>query len=148
MRIILLESIENLGRKGEIVNVKDGYARNYLIPKGLAIKVTQSNIKMIQEKQKKLEKEREKEIRTVEDLKNRIESLKLTFYKRAGEEDVLFGSVTSAEIEEKLKEEGIEIEKKKIVIKEPIKKLGEHEVEVKVHPEVKAKLKIEVLKEE
>ncbi len=148
MRIILLESIENLGRKGEIVNVKDGYARNYLIPKGFAIKVTESNIKMIQEKQKKLEKEREKEIKTVEDLKNRIESLKLTFYKRAGEEDVLFGSVTSAEIEEKLKEEGIEIDKKKIVIKEPIKKLGEHEVEVKVHPEVRAKLKIEVLKEE
>ncbi len=148
MKVILLESIENLGRKGEIVKVKDGYARNYLIPKKLALKVTESNIKMIMEKQKKLEKEREKEIKTVEDLKNRIESLKLTFYKRAGEEDTLFGSVTSSEIEEKLKEEGIEIDRKKIVLKEHIKKLGEYEVEVKIHPEIKAKLKIEVLKEE
>ena len=148
MRIILLEDIENVGKKGEIVKVKDGFARNYLIPKGVAIKVTDSNIKMIEEKKKKLEKEREKEIKTVEELKNRIESLVLTIKKKAGEEDTLFGSVTSSDIEEALKAEGIEIDKKNIVLHEHIKKLGEYEVEVRIHPSVKALLKINVAKEE
>jgi len=115
MRIILLEDIENVGRKGEIVRVKDGFARNYLIPKGVAIKVTDSNIKMIEEKKKKLEKEREREIKTVEELKNRIESLSIIIKKKAGEEDTLFGSVTSADIEEALKAEGVEVDKKSII---------------------------------
>ncbi len=148
MRIILLEDIENVGKKGEIVKVKDGFARNYLIPKGVAIKVTDSNIKMIEEKKKKLEKEREREIKTVEELKNRIESLSITIKKKAGEEDTLFGSVTSADIEDALKAEGIEVDKKNILLHEHIKKLGEYEVEVRIHPSVKALLKINVEKEE
>ncbi len=148
MRIILLEDIENVGKKGEVVNVKDGFARNYLIPKGVALKVTKSNIKMIEEKKKKLEKEREKEIKTVEELKNRIETITLNIKKRAGEEDTLFGSVTSSDIEEALKAEGIEIDKKNILLHEHIKKLGEYEVEVRIHPSVKAVLKINVEKEE
>ncbi len=148
MRIILLEDIENVGRKGEIVRVKDGFARNYLIPKGVAIKVTDSNIKMIEEKKKKLEKEREREIKTVEELKNRIESLSIIIKKKAGEEDTLFGSVTSADIEEALKAEGVEVDKKSIILHEHIKKLGEYEVEVRIHPSVKALLKIRVEKEE
>ena len=148
MRVILLEDIENVGKKGEVVNVKDGFARNYLIPKGVALKVTKSNIKMIEEKKKKLEKEREKEIKTVEELKNRIETITLNIKKRAGEEDTLFGSVTSSDIEEALKAEGIEIDKKNILLHEHIKKLGEYEVEVRIHPSVKAVLKINVEKEE
>ncbi len=148
MRVILLEDIENVGKKGEVVNVKDGFARNYLIPKGVALKVTKSNIKMIEEKKKKLEKEREKEIKTVEELKNRIEAITLNIKKKAGEEDTLFGSVTSSDIEEALKAEGIEIDKKNILLHEHIKKLGEYEVEVRIHPSVKAVLKINVEKEE
>ena len=148
MKVILLEDIENVGKKGEIIKVKDGFARNYLIPKGVAIKVTKSNLKMIEERRKKLEKEREKEIKTVEDLKNRIESLSLIIKKKAGEEDTLFGSVTSSDIEEALKAEGIEIDKKNILLHEHIKKLGEYEIEVRIHPSVKAVVKINVEKEE
>lgn len=148
MKIILLEDIENVGKKGDIVRVKDGFARNYLIPKGVAIKVTKSNLKMIEEKKKKLEKEREKEIKTVEELKNRIESLEINIKKKAGEEDTLFGSVTSSDIEEALKNEGIEIDKKNILLHEHIKKLGEYEVEIRIHPSIKANLKIKVEKEE
>ena len=103
---------------------------------------------MIEEKKKKLEKEREREIKTVEELKNRIESITLNIKKRAGEEDTLFGSVTSSDIEEALKAEGIEIDKKNILLHEHIKKLGEYEVEVRIHPSVKAVLKINVEKEE
>ncbi len=148
MKVILLHEIENLGRKGEIIRVKDGYARNYLIPKKLALYVSKSNIKMIEERQKKLEKEREKEIKTVEEFKDRIEKLKVVIKKKAGEEDTLFGSVTSSDIEEALKAEDIEVEKKNIIIPEHIKKLGEYKVDIRIHPSVKAQLNIVVEKEE
>jgi large subunit ribosomal protein L9 len=148
MKVILLHEIENLGRKGEIIRVKDGYARNYLIPKKLALYVSKTNIKMIEERRKKLEKEREREIKTVEEFKNRIEKLKVVIKKKAGEEDTLFGSVTSSDIEEALKAEDIEVEKKNIIIPEHIKKLGEYSIDIRIHPSVKAQLNIVVEKEE
>ncbi len=148
MKVILLQDIENLGEKGKIIKVKDGYARNYLIPKKLALYVTKTNIKMIEERQKKLEKERVKEIKTVEELKNRIEALKVIIKKKAGEEDTLFGSVTSNDIEKALEAENIKVEKKNIIIPEHIKKLGEYTVDIRIHPSIKAQLKIAVEKEE
>ena len=148
MKIILLHDIENLGNKGEVIKVKDGYARNYLIPKKLALYVSKTNIKMIEEKQKKLEKERAKEIKTVEEFKNRIEAVKVVIKKKAGEEYTLFGSVTSADIEEALKSENIEVDKKNIILPEHIKKLGEYKVDIRIHPSVKAQLSIVVVKEE
>jgi len=148
MQVILLKDIENLGNKSEIVKVKDGYARNYLIPKGVAIRVTKSNIKVIEERRKKLEKERKKEIKTIEELKDRIESINdLVIKKKAGEEETLFGSVTSADIEEKLKEFDIEVNKKKIELPKPIKKLGEYNVDIKIHPNMKATLKFTIEEE-
>ncbi len=148
MKVILLQDIENLGEKGKIIKVKDGYARNYLIPKKLALYVTKTNIKMIEERQKKLEKERAKEIKTVEELKNRIEALKVIIKKKAGEEDTLFGSVTSNDIEKALEAENIKVERKNIIIPEHIKKLGEYTVDIRIHPSIKAQLKIAVEKEE
>ena len=148
MKIILLEEIENLGAKGAIVKVKDGFARNYLLPKKAALRVTASNIKMIEEKQKKLEKDRAKELQSMEELKNQVEQISLTFVKKAGEEDTLFGSVTTAEIAEALKAKGIEIERTKVILPEAIKRLGLYNVELKIHPAVKATIKVQVNKEE
>ena len=148
MRIILKEDIEKLGNKGDIIEVADGYARNYLIPKGLALAVTRGNMRLIEEEKKRFLKQREKEIKSAEEISEKLASLEIEIYKKAGENDVLYGSVTSSELADLLTDKGFEIDKKAIIIEEPIKRLGVHYFEVRIHNEIKARVRVVVKKEE
>ncbi|MCP2520390.1 50S ribosomal protein L9 [Candidatus Aminicenantes bacterium AC-335-B20] len=148
MKVILKEDVPNLGRKGDIVEVAPGYGRNYLIPKKMAIEVTPSNLKMIEIERKAILKRIEKEKLSAEELAKRLSEVKLTFYKKAGEKDVIFGSVTSHDIQEALEKLGYKIDKKKIVIEEPIKRLGNYSVPIKIYHDIIAEINIEVLREE
>ncbi|MBN1352279.1 50S ribosomal protein L9 [candidate division KSB1 bacterium] len=147
MKIILLKNDDKLGDAGEIVNVKDGYARNFLFPHGLALSATSGNIRLFEE-QKKLKAYREtKHVRDAETLANELNKVSCTASVAVGEDDKLFGSVTSQTIADLLKEKGFDIDKRKIVLEEPIKALGIYSVPIKLHSEVEAKIKVWVVKE-
>jgi large subunit ribosomal protein L9 len=148
MKVILKENIENLGRRGDIVNVADGFGRNYLIPRNMAIKVTPSNTKMIEIEQKALQKIFEKEASSFQEMIQKLNETVLSFIRKAGEKDSIFGSVSTTDIKESLDKLGFEIEKKKILLSEPLKKLGNYTVQVKVFHDEKAEIKVQVLKEE
>lgn len=148
MEIILLKDVDSLGKSGEKVKVAPGYARNYLIPKKLALKATKGNLKRLDDFKLQDEKAKERDKAGALALKEKIEALAVTLIKPAGEEDKLFGSVTSTEIAAALSLEGIDVDKKKIVIDEPIKRLGDYTVSIKLFHEVVASLKIEVLRED
>lgn len=146
MKVILTEDIPNLGKMGDLIQIKDGHARNYLIPKKLAVLANPQNIKAF-EHQKTLLKQKQNRIkREAEKLAEKIEKISCTIAKPTGEEDKLFGSVTSLDIEESLNEEGTKIDRKKILLEEPIKTLGIYKVPIKLHPEVTANLKVWVVK--
>jgi len=147
MKIILNEDIEHLGRLGDLVEVKPGYARNYLLPRGLALKPTNHNLEMMKYKKIKVQKKLELEKLSALEQKQKLEELTLTIAKKAGESDTLFGSVTTIEIQQKLEELGTHIDRKKIHLDEPIKKLGHHLCKVKLIEEIEAEIKIEVVKE-
>jgi large subunit ribosomal protein L9 len=148
MKIILKQDVENIGRKGDIVNVAAGYGRNYLIPRDLALEVTSSNMKMIEIERQSLKKKVEKERESYQDLIRRLNEVSLTFPRKAGEKDMIFGSVSAADIKDALDRLGFEIEKKKIGLDEPIKRLGHYTIPVKVFHDDKATLRVEVRKEE
>ncbi|MDH7513227.1 MAG: 50S ribosomal protein L9 [Clostridiales bacterium] len=148
MRVILKQDVENLGRKGDIVNVSPGYGRNYLIPRRLAMEVTSSNVKSVEIEQQALKKKIEKERLPYEELVRKLNELRLTFYRKAGEKDMIFGSVSAGDVKEALDQMGFDIEKKKIILEDPIKRLGNYTIPVKVFQDDKAELKIEVRKEE
>ena len=147
MRLILREDIPSLGQAGDVVEVADGYARNYLIPKKKAILATTDNIKALEHQRQLIIKRRERERKDAENLAKRIENTVCEIKKRAGEGRKIFGSVTSAEIALALEEKGIPVDKKKIILEEPIKQIGDYEVLVKFYPEIKAYLKVKVIKE-
>lgn len=147
MRIILRENIEKLGRKGDIVEVAPGYGRNYLIPKKLALEVTASNLKMIEMEQKALRKKFEQEKLSYQEIIDKINQTKLSFFRKAAEKDVIFGSVSATDIRDALNQSGIEVDKKKILMNEPIKRLGNYVVPIKVFHDEQAEVKIEVIKE-
>ena len=144
MKVILKENIDTLGHIGDIVKVAPGYARNYLLPKGLAIEATTKNAKALEHAKRQMEYKRNKVLELAKGLAARIEGITLTLAHQAGEGDKLFGSVTNMELAEKLLAQGLEIDRKKIALAEPIKHLGEYTVAVKVHPEVSANLKVVV----
>ncbi len=146
MKVILMEDIPSLGETGELVKVADGYGRNYLIPYGKAIKETAHNIKIFEHQAKQLKDKRDRIKRDAEKLSGRIETVSCTVAKPAGEEEKIFGSVTSMDIADSLKVEGIEIDRKKILLADPIKTLGIYHVPIKLHPEVTAHLKVWVVK--
>lgn len=148
MRVILRENIENLGRKGDIVDVAAGYGRNFLIPKKLALEVTPSNMKMIEMEQQTLRKKFNQEKATYKDLIDELNETRLTFIRKTAEKDVIFGSVSSADIREALSEQGMEVDKKKVLLDEPIKRLGNYTVPVKVFHDERAEVKIEVITDE
>lgn len=147
MKVILTEEITHLGAAGDLVKVKDGYARNFLIPNSKAIMATTQNIKNLEHQKKQVQGKLNKIKREAEQLAKRIEAVSCTVAKSAGEEDKLFGSVTSSDIYNSLKNEGIDIDKKKIILPEPLKSLGIFSVPVKLHPEVTAQVKVWVVKE-
>ncbi|MFH2013321.1 MAG: 50S ribosomal protein L9 [Pseudomonadota bacterium] len=146
MKVILLEEMQSLGKAGDVVKVADGYGRNYLIPGKKAIEATSKNMKEW-EYQKKIQQDKiGKTKKEIEKLAEKIEGLSFTISKQTGEEDKLFGSVTSMDIEDSLKGEGVEVDRKKILLNEPIKKLGEYTIPIKLSSEVIANLKVSVVK--
>ena len=148
MEVILREEIDNLGRRGDVVKVAAGYARNYLLPKRLAVAANDSNKKIVeQEKQAYLRRE-SKEIGDANDLAKMMASVEVTIAQKAGENDQLFGSVTSQDISAALERAGYTIDRRKVNLSEPIKALGDYKVTVKLHREVTVELPVHVIKEE
>jgi large subunit ribosomal protein L9 len=147
MEVILREDVDKLGRRGEVVKVAEGYGRNFLLPRGLALAVNEANKAMIAKERKAHELRLAKEKAEFQAVAERINGIRFVAPRKVGENDVLYGSVTSGDIADFLKAKGVDLDKRKIQLEEPIKKLGEHEVQVKLHPEVAARLKILVTKE-
>jgi len=144
MKLILQENIEHLGQIGDIVKVAPGYARNYLLPKGLAIEATEKNAKALDHAKRQLAYKKNKALEAAKNLVAKLEALTIELTHQAGEEGKLFGSVTNMEIAAFLKDNGFDVDRKKIVLAEPIKQLGEYTVPVKIHPEIAATLKVKV----
>jgi large subunit ribosomal protein L9 len=147
VELMLREDVDKLGRRGDVIKVAEGYGRNYLLPRGLAVAVTEANKAMIARERKAWEAKAAKEKADFEAVAARIAGLRFIAPRKVGENDVLYGSVTSGDIADFLKGKGIDVDKRKIQLDEPIKKLGEHEVKVKLHPEVAAAVKVLVSKE-
>jgi len=147
MEVILKEDVTNLGSRGDVVKVAEGYGRNFLLPRGLAMAVNEANKAMIAKERKAHELRAAKEKTEFESVAQRIGTLRFIAPRKVGEHDVLYGSVTSGDIAEFLKAKGVDIDKRKVQLDEPIKKLGEHEVAVKLHPEVSATMRVLVTKE-
>lgn len=146
-QVLLREDIDNLGARGEIVRVKAGYARNYLLPRSLAVEATNSNVKQIEGERAALMKREAKERAGAEGQADQLRNLNLKFERKVGEAGVLYGSVTSMDIAAALKEQGYEIDRRKIVLREPIKRFGTYTVPVRLHREVTLELPVSVLGE-
>jgi large subunit ribosomal protein L9 len=147
MEVILRDHVEHLGRRGEIVKVADGYARNYLLPRKLALPATDANRKWV-ERERKIAEVRDLEERgAAEAIASRLSALDVTIERKVGESDQLYGSVTNADIAEALAKKGFEIDRRKILLPDPIKSLGESSVPVKLHRDVTAQLRVTVAKE-
>jgi len=146
MKVILIADEPSLGKAGEIVQVKDGFARNYLIPKKKALPATPDNLSRLEQMRKQLEASKAKARQAAETLSAKLEKMDLVFRRQAAGTEKLFGSVTSMDIEKALKEKGIEVDRKRIQLPEPIKQLGEFTVPVKLHPEVTANLRVRVIR--
>jgi large subunit ribosomal protein L9 len=148
MQVILKERLEHLGNAGDVVTVKPGYARNYLVPKGLAYEANDANLKRIAREREVAARQEAEAVAAARESAKAIEGLSVTFTARAGEEGKLFGSITSSDIAEKLAEQGVEIDRRQIQLDEPIKALGVFTVPVRLHSEVRPELKVWVVKED
>lgn len=148
MKVILKEDVKGTGKKGEMVNVKDGYARNFLFPKGLAVEATAENINIMKARKEAESAKKQKEMAQARELAAKLKDITVVIKTKAGENGKLFGSITSKDISDKLKSDyKIDIDKKKFNMPEPIKSLGSCEVEVKLYPEISAKLNVKVEQE-
>lgn len=145
MKVILKEDVKSLGKMGDIVNVAEGYAKNYLLPKKIAVEAITENIKALEHQKKVIQEKAKKEKNAAQELSGRISSMEIVLKAKAGEEEKLFGSITSMDIAEALKNEGVAIDRKKIILEEQIKRLGSYTVGVKLHPEITAQLNIKVI---
>ncbi len=148
MDVILKKHVINVGRAGEVVSVKPGYARNYLIPQGLALPATKANQRRIEAEAKHRSVQLAAELGDAEALAAALENVSTTFHAKAGEGDKLFGSVTSADIADRLAELGFTVDKRHIELKEPLKMIGIHKVPIRLHPDVRAEVEVSVAKEE
>ena len=147
MEVILREHVDNLGKRGEIVKVADGYARNYLLPRKLALPATDANRKHVERERKIVEMREAQEKGQAEAIAARLAALEITITRRVGETEQLYGSVTASDIADFLKDKGFEVDRRKIILPEPIKTIGGHNVPLKLHREVTVPLKVQVLKE-
>jgi large subunit ribosomal protein L9 len=147
MKIILLENVEKVGHQGDILEVAPGFARNYLIPRKMAMEVTPVNLKTVEMQQKALKKKLEKERLTFQELIKQLDEITLTFVRKSGEKDVIFGSVSASDIQEELAGRGFDLDKKRIILNEPIKRLGTFTVPIKVYHEDRAEVKVIVTRE-
>ena len=148
MKVILKQDMDELGLEGKIVDVAKGYARNYLIPKGLALEATTQNIKLMEMQKKKIELNRIKAKEVAMKIKDEMKDVVITIAQKVGEEEKLYGSVTSMDIAEQMEAKGIGIDRRKIILDKPIKSLGEFDVSIKLHPDVTGTVKVVVVPEE
>lgn len=146
MKVILKEDVDNLGDMGSIVDVKNGYGRNFLIPRDLAVEANPKNIKHFEHQKSMIQAKVRKVKGAADALAEKLSAMAISIEARSGEDDKLFGSVTTKDIAEAISAQGIEVHKRKIVLEEPIKRLGAYEVLIKVHPDVTAKVNVEVKK--
>ncbi len=144
MEVILLHDMDKLGVRGQIVNVADGYGRNYLLPKKLAVAATPQNRKWVEQQRVRFLKQSAKEKEEAEDLAKLLADVSLTFARRAGEQGTLFGSVTAIDVADGLKAQGFQIDRRKVHLDPPIKLLGEYDVAIRLHREVTATVKVKV----
>jgi large subunit ribosomal protein L9 len=147
MEVILCETIPSLGKEGEVIKVKDGYARNFLIPQGYALYATSVSAADITHKQKMLKDRRMRQIKTEQDLANAISGVELLVRVKVGEEDRVFGSVTNKDISKALAAKGFEVDRRKVILEEPIRALGEYTVNVRFSGDIEAKVRVRVDKE-
>jgi large subunit ribosomal protein L9 len=146
MKVILLEDVKKLGKKGDLANVADGYARNYLFPRNLAEEATAGGIKQLKQEKAALENKKKKEMGLAQEIAEKLSKATVTLKVKSGDQGKLFGSVTSKDISEALKEQQkIEVDRRKIELSEPIKSLGAYEVDIKLAPEVEAKLTVKII---
>jgi len=146
MKVILKQDFENLGKFGEIIDVKRGYARNYLIPRKMVMPLSKGNLRILEEERKREKSKKDKDKKLAVEHAQKLEKVSITAQVTVGEEDKVFGSVTAQTISGLLKEKGFDIDKKKIILEEPIKALGIYTVKIKLDPEVEAKVKVWVVK--
>jgi large subunit ribosomal protein L9 len=147
MKLVLRQDVDKLGKRGEVVKVADGYGRNFLLPKQLALEATPGNLKRVEREHRGVEVKRVRERQEAEDLARRLAAVSCTVARKVGENDALYGSVTNADIAAFLEKEGFGLDKRKIVLEEPLKALGIYTVPVRLHPEVTAEIKVWVVKE-
>ena len=147
MKVILRKNFDQLGKVGDVLTVKDGYARNYLIPRQIAYQASKGNILALEEEKKQIVKKEAKELEAAQKFASDLEKISITIPVKVGEEDKIFGTVTNQMIADSLKEKGFDIEKRKIEITEPIKSLGIYTVSIKLHPSVSATVKTWVVRE-
>lgn len=146
MKVILKADVKSVGKKGEVINASDGYARNFLFPRGLAVEATEGNVKSLEAVKENEKKKKAEELQKAKELAKKIEGLTVTIKAKTGENGKLFGSITSKDIAEELKKQHkIDIDKKKVALDEAIKSAGVFNVEVKVYPEVSASLKVSIM---
>ena len=147
MEVILREHVDNLGKRGEIVKVADGFARNYLLPRKLALPATAGNRKHVERERKIMEGREAEEKGAAEAIATRLAAVEIAIARRVGDTEQLYGSVTASDIVDFLKSKGVEIDRRKLILPEPIKSIGEHDVPLKLHRDVTVPLKVKVVKE-
>jgi len=147
MEVILREHVDNLGKRGEIVKVADGYARNYLLPRKLALLATDGNRKHVERERKIMETREAEEKSGAEAIAARLAAVEISIARRVGDTEQLYGSVTSADIVDFLKGKGFDVDRRKLILPEPIKAIGDYDVPLKLHREVTVPLKVKVVKE-
>lgn len=146
MKVVLLQDVKDLGKKGDLVNASDGYARNFLFPRKLAVEATAGKLKEIEDKRSSERNKKEKELLAAKELADKLSKIEISFKTKAGENGKLFGSITGKDVADAIKaQHKIEIDKKKVVLHDAIKALGTYQVEIKVYPEVSAKINIKVV---
>jgi len=148
MKVILKEDVKGLGVVGSVVNVADGYARNYLIPRNLAIEANPRSLRSFEHEKRQIMLKAQRAKNAAEELAKRLSEMRLEIISKAGEEGKLFGSITTMDIAKAISEQGIEIDRRNVLLTEPIKRIGRYDVTVKVHPEITARLSIDVRREE
>jgi large subunit ribosomal protein L9 len=148
MKVILTKDLENVGKAGALVDVKPGFGRNYLLPRQLAMPATAKNIRQLDHDKAGILARAARQRSSMDAMAKKISAIALKFSRKAGEQDKLFGSVTSKDVHERLVEQGYEIDRRQIHLPEPLKTIGDHEVEVKLHPDVTAKLKVTIAAEQ
>lgn len=148
MRVILMQDVLHTGKRGEIVDVKPGHARNYLVPQGLALEATDGNLKYFDQQKTKIDARHTKEREAAAEVAAQLAGIRLTIAKRVGESETLYGSVSATEVAELLEEKGITVDRRRIDLEGGIKTLGEHPVRIELHPEVVAEVAVTVEAEE